>query len=209
MKSEKQLLKKIKEKKVILLLLLLIPFISIIVIIGFRHNYMPTNEEILDFVRNSKAYTSKVEYTIKNSKGEYKEDTSIYYCRDVGMRIEFGQDRVKIYKDGYISMQDKGDEYELEKDFDSLYPLAFVNNILTGKIEEINEGSEEWGDTKYLEVNINLSNINNHMTSAKVYINKDDKKPILTRIYDQDGKSRVDIVYKEFNYLKEIDKNLF
>lgn len=209
MKSEKSLLSKIKERKILILFLLLIPFISILAIIMFRHNYAPTNEEIIECVKTSKAYTSKAEYVIKNSKEEYKEDTSIYYCKDVGMRIEFGEDRVKIYKDGYISMQDKRDKYELEKDFDALYPLAFVNNLLNGEIKEVNEGSEEWGDTKYLEVEVNLSNINDHMTSAKVYINKEDKKPILTRIYDKNGKSRVDILYKEFNYLKEIDKNLF
>ena len=203
MKSEKNLLNKIKERKVLLLLLLLIPFISIIAIIGFRHNYAPTNEEIIEYIKKSKAYTSKAEYKIKNSKGEYKEDTNI------GMRIEFGQDRIKIYKDGYISMQDKGGKYELEKDFDSLYPLSFVSNLLCGDIEEINEGAEEWGDIQYLEIKVNLSNINDHMTSAKIYINKEDKTPIVTKIYDKDGKSRVDIVYKEFNYLKEIDKNLF
>lgn len=209
MKSEKNLLNKIKERKGIFLLLLLIPFISIIIIICFRHNYMPTNEEIVEYMKNSRAYTSKVEYTIKNSKGEYTEDTNIYYCKDVGMRIEFGKDRVKIYKDGFISMQDKGDEYELEKDFDSLYPLAFINNLLMGEIEEVTEGSEEWGETKYLEVKINLSNINDHMIAAKVYINKEDKKPIVTKIYDKQGKVRVEILYKDFNYLKEIDKNLF
>lgn len=209
MKSEKSLLSKIKEKKFLILFLLLIPFISIIGIIVFRHNYAPTNEEIIEWVKSANYYTSKVEYVIKNSKQEYKDEASIYYCKDVGMRIEFGQDRVKIYKDGYISMQDKGDKYELKKDFDSLYPLAFVNNILNGEIKAVNEGSEEWGDTKYLEIEVNLASINDHMTSAKVYINKEDKKPIVTRIYDKNGKSRVDILYKEFNYLKEIDKNLF
>lgn len=209
MKSEKQILKKIKDKKVLLLLLLLLPFISIVIIIGFRHNFAPTNEEIIENVKNSKAYTSKVEYTVKNSKGEFKEETSVYFLKDTGMRIEFGADRVKIYKDGYISMQDKSGEYDVEEGIDNLYPLAFANNLLAGEITEISEGAEEWGDTKYLEVKINLSNINDHMTTAKIYINKSDQKPILTRIYDNDGKSRVDIVYKEFEYVKEIDKNLF
>lgn len=209
MKSENQIIKKIKSKKWLLLLLLLIPFLSIILIITFRHNYTPTNEEIVKYAREAKVYTGKVEYTIKNSKKEYKESTNIYYCKDVGMRIEFGQDRVKIYKDGYISMQDKGDEYELEKSFDSLYPLAFVNNILNGDIKNISEGSEEWGDTNYLEVTLSLSNINSHMTSAKVYIDKKDKRPIVTKVYDISGKERVIIVYKDFNYAKEIDKSLF
>ena len=51
MKSEKNLWNKIKERKVLLLLLLLIPFISIIAIIGFRHNYAPTNEEIIEYIK--------------------------------------------------------------------------------------------------------------------------------------------------------------
>lgn len=208
MKSEKQILKKIKGKK-LLLLLLIIPFISIILIITFRHTYAPTNEEIIKKIKDLDAYSTKAEYIIKNTKGEYKEETNIYYCKDIGMRIEFGQDRVKIYKDGFINVNDNGDEYELNENFDTLYPLAFYNNLLSNEIKEVKEGSEEWGDIKYLEVDISLPSKNKHIASAKVYINKADKSPIVTKIYDSDGKERVAILYKEFKELKEIDRGLF
>lgn len=192
-----------------LILLLFIPFIAIIAVIIFRHVYNPSNEEILEYVKEANQYSSKVRYIINNSKGKYTEDATLYYSKDHGMRIEFGQDRVKIYKDGFISMNDNGDKYELEKSFDEIYPLAFTSSLLTNNMESITEGSEEWGDTEYLEVKINLPFKNNHINWAKLYINKKDKSPIGTKIYDVDNKERLTIIYKDFNYLDEIDETLF
>ncbi|PRR84274.1 germination lipoprotein GerS-related protein [Clostridium vincentii] len=190
-------------------LLLLIPFVSIIIVIIFRHSYFPTNDEILEEVKNADNYTSKVEYQIKNSRGEYKENTTIYYSKDQGMRIEFEENRVKIYNDGIINVNDNGYEYELEGDFDQFYPLAFTNNLLLNEIEDVGEGSEEWGEGQYIEINIELPFKNNHMTSAKLYINKEDKVPIVAKVYDSNKKERVTIIYKDFEYLKEVDDELF
>lgn len=192
-----------------LLLLLCIPFIAIIAVIVFRHIYNPSNEEILSYVKDAKQYSSNVRYIITNSKDKYTEDTTLYYSKDRGMRIEFGQDRVKIYKDGFISMNDNGDKYELEKNFDEIYPLAFTGSLLSNNIQGITEGSEEWGDTEYLEVTINLPFKNNHINWAKLYINKKNRSPIGTKIYDVNNKERLTIIYDNFNYLDKIDETLF
>ncbi|MDS0526213.1 hypothetical protein NNC19_11025 [Clostridium sp. SHJSY1] len=191
------------------LLLMAVPFISIILVVIFRHEYYPTNEEILEFIKNTKAYSSQVDYTIKNSRGEYNEETNIYYGKELGMRIEFGQERVKIYKDGYISMNDNGEEYKIDEDLDKVYTLSFVSNLLSNEIKEVKEGSEEWGDTKYLEIEISLPFKNNHMSLAKLYINKKDKCPIVTKIYDINHNEKMTIVYKNFKYLNEINKEMF
>lgn len=209
MKSEKKVLNKENRKKWILLLILLIPFISIILIVTFRHTYAPTNEEILEKIKDIDAYTVKAEYTIKNSKGEYKEETKMYYCKDVGMRIDFGQDRVKIYKDGFISMKDNGDEYELKDNFDSVYPLSFYNLLLSNEIKEIKEETEDWGDKKYLEVSIDLPGSNEHISTAKLYILKDDRAPIVLKIFDKKDIERVSIAYSDFEEQKDMDKSLF
>ncbi|MBE6049218.1 MAG: hypothetical protein E7214_00785 [Clostridium sp.] len=200
---------KSKSRNKKLLLLLCIPFIAIIAVIIFRYVYKPSNEEILSYVKDAKQYSSKVRYTITNSKGKYTEDTTLYYSKDRGMRIEFGQDRVKIYKDGFISMNDNGDKYEIEENFDEVYPLAFTSSLLSNNIESITDGSEEWGDTEYLEVKITLPFKNNHINWAKLYINKKDKSPIGTKIYDVNNKEKLTIIYKDFNYLDEIDETLF
>jgi len=190
-------------------LLLLIPFISIIIVVVFRHSYFQTNDEIIEEVKNAENYTSKVEYKIKNSRGEYKENTTIYYSKGQGMRIEFEENRVKIYKNDSININDNGYEYELKGDFDQLYPIAFINNLLLNKIQDIQEGSEEWGDGEYIEISIELPFKNNHMTSAKVYINKKDKIPIVAKVYDVNREERVTIIYKEFEYLKKFNEDLF
>jgi outer membrane lipoprotein-sorting protein len=191
------------------ILLLVIPFISIIIVVIFRHSYFLTNDEIIEEVKNAENYTSKVEYKIKNARGEYKENTTIYYSKEKGMRIEFEEDRVKFYNNGSIRINDNGYEYVLEGDFDKLYPLAFTNNLLLNEIQCIEEGSEEWGDGQYIEVSIELPFKNNHMTSAKLYINKEDKVPIVAKIYDVNKEERVTIIYKDFEYLKKFDEDLF
>lgn len=206
---EKNFLEKIKGKKILFLMILLIPFISILLIIMFRHTYAPTNEEIIESIKSIKSYTVEAEYTIKNSKGEYKQETKMYYCKDVGMRIEFDGDRVKIYKDGYINMKDKNDEYELNESIDIVYPLSFYNNLLNNPIESIEENEQEWGDTKYLEILVNLPGNNKHLSKAKVYVDKENKKPLVSKIYDNNGKECITIVYKNFEEVKEIDKKLF
>jgi hypothetical protein len=106
----------LREFKKWAFLLLLIPFISIIIVVIFRNSYFPTNDEIIEDVKNAENYTSKVEYQVKNARGEYREDTTIYYSKEQGMRIEFKEDRVKIYKSDSININDNGYEYELKGD---------------------------------------------------------------------------------------------
>lgn len=196
----------LKNKKIILLL---IPFISIIIVIFFRNISSPTNGEIVEDLKETKMYSCNVKYVVKNTKGEYNQESKLYYCKNKGMRIEFEEDRVKIYKDGFISMNDSGYEYEIDENLDKVYPLAFVNNILENNIISIEEGTEEWGDTRYIEVDIELPFKNNHMNLAKLYINKTTKSPIVTKVYDINNKEKLEIIYDDFKYLDEIDNELF
>ena len=56
-----------------------------------------------------------------------------------GARIEFkdGYDRVKVYKGGEIKVEgNKDEEYILDKDIDIIYPLAFIENILSNPQNE-------------------------------------------------------------------------
>ena len=189
------------------LLILLILFVSVLLIIEFRHIYTPTNEEIIESILKVNAYTANAEYSIKNSRGEYKEEVSMCYSKEDGMRLRFSNDRIKVYKDNNIYIKDNDCEYDIDRNFDSFYPLGFVQDILGYEIIDIMDGTEDWGELEYLEVDINISSKNKHLSKARLYINKEDKVPILIKIYDADEKERVIITYKEFQYLKEIDKS--
>lgn len=198
-------------KKIGLVVVILIPFISFLAVIMFRHFYIPNNQEILENMKQFNGYKANVSYTIINTQGKYEEETTQYYSREYGTRVEFGEERVKIYKDGSINMKENNgsDQYEMAADFDSFYTLAFLNNILKDNYISIKEGQEEWGDIKYLEIDFNIDSKNNHISKGKVYIDKAKFAPIVLKIYDNKGEEKAIIRYKDFQILKEVDNDLF
>ena len=201
------------KKKIIITLLLVIPFISIFLVIIFRGILSPNNEEIIRDLKNIKCYETKVEYIVKNSKGEEREDTVQYYSKDEGVRIEFDDGKVKLYKSDGLHVKDNSsaDEYVIENDMDILHSMAFMNKILSYplKSNSIKEGQEEWGDKIYMQVDTELFLNNEHFNSARIFINKKTKTPIGIIIYDKDGNDSVRIIYEDFKIVKEIDENLF
>ena len=201
------------KKKIIITLLLIVPFISIFLVVIFRWVLSPNNEEIIRDLKNIKCYETKVEYIVKNSKGEEREDTVQYYSKDEGVRVEFDDNKIKLYKSDGIHVKDNSStgEYVIESDMDILHSMAFINKILSYplKSDSIKEGQEEWGDKIYIQVDTELFLNNEHFNSARIFINKKTKTPIGIIIYDKDGNDSVRIIYEDFKIVKEIDENLF
>lgn len=200
------------KKKLLLGLLVSIPIILIILVILFRVTAEPTNEEIIESLKGIKAYKTEVEFVVKNSRDEERQDTIQYYKQDIGGRIDFGTDRTKIYKDGSILVKDNiaNKEYTMEDGMDELYSLSFVNKLLSYSIdnEGISEGQEEWGDTEYIVFTSELFLKNDNLNKIKIFIDKQEKIPIGAIIYDKENKDRVRIVYRNFEKLKDLDEEL-
>ena len=200
------------KKKLLLGLLVAIPIILIILVILFRVTAEPTNEEIIESLKGIKAYKTEVEFIVKNSRDEERQDTIQYYKKDIGGRIDFGTDRTKIYKNDSILVKDNiaNKEYEMEEGMDELYSLSFLNNLLSYPIdnEGINEGQEDWGDTEYIVFTSELFLKNDNLNKIKIFIDKQEKTPIGAIIYDKDNKDRVRIVYRNFEKLKDLDEGL-
>ncbi|MBU5454668.1 germination lipoprotein GerS-related protein [Caproiciproducens sp. MSJ-32] len=201
------------KRKILIGLLVSIPVIFIILIIIFRLTAEPSNEEIIESLKNIKNYSAKVEYIIKNSRGEEREETNQYYCSEIGGRIDFGEDRIKIYKDDKILVRDNisKKEYEINKNMDNFHSLAFMNEMLNLPMAEgeIKEGQEEWGDTEYIELICEIPFKNEHLDKARIFIDKNNEVPIGVIIYDKKGNDKVRIIYKDFQKLKKMDKELF
>lgn len=201
------------DKKMIIGILVLIPILVIVLVIIGRNLIIPSNEDIINQLKNEKYYSSKVHYLFKNSKSQFEENTTQYYSFDKGLRIEFldGYKRVKVYKGGEIKVEKDGDEdYTLDKDIDKIYPLALLQNILSnyqdGDAEEV---KEEWGSGLYLKVNIDYKNMNKHLDKAELYIDKNKKVPVLLKVLDDNNKERVIITYKDFKVEKTLSNDLF
>ena len=87
----------------------------------------------------------------------------------------------------------------------------FLDILLSSPItsDEIKVGQEEWGDTEYIQIDCDLILSNDHLNTAKVFIDKNNKTPIGAIIFDKEGKERVRIVYTNFEEVKEIEEGLF
>lgn len=192
--------------------LIIIPLIIISVIIICRHVVVPTNEEIMDNLKNLKCYSSTVEYEFKNEKLDYREKTKQYYDKEKGVRIEFNDegDRVKVYKGGEIKVEDNDDEYSLDKDMDIIYPLAFLENVFSNSnAKDIQEIKPEWSDEVYLKINIEYNCKNKHLNNAEFYVNKNTGAPVLLKIYDVNKKERIILKYTDFKEEKQLEDELF
>ena len=203
---------KIINNKILIGTLITIPLLIIFVIIIFRHIIVPTDEDIINNLKNIKCYTCSVDYEFKNEKLEYKENTKQYYDAEKGVRIEFNDegDRVKVYKGGEIKVQDKSDEYSLDKDMDIIYPLAFLDNIFSNNnAREIQEIKPDWSDEVYLKIDIDYNYKNKHLNNAEFYINKNTGNPVLLKIYDVNKNNRITIKYNEYKEEKQLNDELF
>lgn len=192
--------------------LIIVPLIIIFIIIICRHVVIPTNEEIMDNLKNLKCYSSTVEYEFKNEKLDYKEKTKQYYEKEKGVRIEFNDegDRVKVYKGGEIKVKDNEDEYSLNKDMDIVYPLAFIENIFSNiDSKDIQEIKSEWNDDIYLKVNVDYNSRNKHLNNAEFYVDKNTGAPVMLKVYDINKKERIILKYTDFKEEKQLNDELF
>lgn len=207
-------LKKVSfSKKLIIGILIFTPILIILSVILFRQAITPSNESIINNLKNTKFYSSKVNYIFKNSKSQFEENTIQYYSFDKGSRIEFkdGYERTKVYKGGKIKVEENREgEYILNKDIDTVYPLAFIENILPNlENDKIKEVKTEWGDTIYLQVDITYNSSNKHLNKAEFYVDKNKGVPVLLKILDSDNKERIIITYKDFKKEKSLSDDLF
>lgn len=200
------------NKPIIIGILVLIPIIVIGLVVMCRNVIIPSNEDIVNELKNIKYYSSKVHYVFKNSKSLFEENTIQYFNNDKGSRIEFLDEcnRIKVYKGGEIKVEGNGDEdYTLDKNIDTIYPLAFMQNILSNpQVGNIEEVKEEWGQGIYLKVNLDY-NINKHLNKAEFYIDKSKRVPALLKVFDDNDKERIVITYTDFKKEKVLNDDLF
>lgn len=201
------------NKVIITSILVSVPIFIILLIVMCRHAIIPSNVDIINELKNTKYYSSEVEYVFKNSKAQFEENTMQYYSFDKGARIEFkdGYEGVKVYKGEEIKVEGNQDEeYILDKDIDIIYPLAFIENILSNPQNgEIKEVKAEWGEGVYLQIDIRYNNKNKHLNNAEFYVDKNTRVPVLLKILDDSNKEKVIITYKNFKIEKSLNDDLF
>lgn len=194
------------KKRKWLFLLLIIPLISIIIIITFRYEYIPSSDEIIEEIKATKGYKAKVNYLFINQKSKYSENAVIYYSEDSCNKIQFENGIEEKYIDEDIEMKGEQKLYKINKELYDTYSLAFVEKIMKNKVLNISEDSEEWGEIEYINIEMLLKGNNENINKANLYIDKKNKVPIMIRVFDRNNKLRIVIKFEEFQYLDNIEK---
>ena len=181
--------------------LLIIVMVIIGMVIWIRYKFVPTNEEIITKARESECYSSKVLYKIINDR-EINSDEVVLFHNNEEDKIRFQNGREEIYLKDEIITNENGKTNKVLASLDNIYSLAFLSNILGKDLESVEEGTEEWGDTRYIIINVNFDKSNKHISTAKVYLDKKDSSPIIINIYDENKNKSVIIHFIDFEYLK-------
>lgn len=197
-----------------LLLILLFFIVGVVAVAAaYQKLYKVTPEEILDEIKKVNAYTVEVTYVIKNARGEIKEQSIQFYDKTIGTRVDFGQDRILIYKDNKIFIKDlkSNNTYEVDNNFDQFYKLAFLNEV--GKYilndEEFKYHYSDIEGKRFLILEFSTLSSNENLYKEVFIIDIEKKSPREMIIYDKRGNERGRITYNNYKKADKLDKKLF
>ncbi|QAA35004.1 germination lipoprotein GerS-related protein [Clostridium manihotivorum] len=201
-----------KRNRLLLILLFLI-IAAVSIFAAYQRFFNITPEEILDEIKEIDAYSTDVSYTAISSRGEVKYDSTQWYDKTQGTKVEFKDGRINLYKENKIYIKDinSNRQYEMDKDSDQFYKLAFMDEIRKYIVldNEIKYYYKDINGIRYLMVEFSMLNGNKNMDKQLLVIDSEKRVPKELIIYDKKGSERGKIVYSNFKKLKNVDKKLF
>ena len=170
-------------------------------------------ERALNYLKNLDSYSAEVHINIINDKQNIEYDTKQLYSNKYGYRLEVGEDRIMIYKEDKIQVEDlkNGLQYSTDRDFDSVFKLSFLGEYI-GLIytnESINFSVKELSGEKFQVVKLILPGMNRNIRYAELYINIKTCEPKYIIIYNDQDKEKMRIIYNKFLPNTKVDKELF
>lgn len=192
----------------------IVSILCIVLCFGGCKERIQPEKKVVKYMENLKNYSCDVEYTFKNEKDEDEYVAKQYYMKDEGYRLDLGEDRINIYKDDHIYVEDKKAEkkYEVIKEFDEVYKYTFLNEIvdLTSHPEsKVYAEDIEESDKHYVVIQFIIPSTNRNIAKGELYMNSLTLKPEVEKIYDLKGEERVEIRFNDFIANEDMEKELF
>ncbi|MGL4655355.1 MAG: germination lipoprotein GerS-related protein [Sarcina sp.] len=174
--------------------------VLILVVVGslafytsYKQNTNP--DKIVKDIIMAKEYEVEVEYTTKNSRGEFTQKAKIFHANDeTKLVLEdkeqiFSKDKIKI---NYF----EGDKhFTVDRSYDEFYRFFLLNELpkyLNGKGVKYNQNED------IMAIDFKTDSLNNHFSTAKLTINLREKEPEALVIFDNAGKEKVTVKYSGF-----------
>ncbi|MFU0824130.1 germination lipoprotein GerS-related protein [Clostridium sp.] len=169
--------------------------------------------DAIDYLKSLNSYTCDVSVHIKNSMQEIETQCKQFYRKDYGHRLDIDKDRILLYKKNDIIVSDLNNnmKYTLDKEFDSVYKLSFIEEYigLLYTDEDIESSFKEIEGREYQLIQLNIPGNNRNICKAVMYVNLEDNCPDKIVIYDIKGNEVLNFIYKNFVPNAEVSEETF
>ncbi|WP_010234895.1 MULTISPECIES: germination lipoprotein GerS-related protein [Clostridium] len=194
------------------ILLILLAFIIIFSAIGcsLKNN---NKKDTLGYFKSLKSYSADMDIEVKNDKQNLNYSGRQIYSLGLGYRLELNKERVLIYKEDkiYVTDLNNGQKYVTDMNFDDVYKISFLGKFidLLYTNETIKTSFKTIDNDQYELINTTMPDSNRNISYGVLYVSIDKKIPKKLIIYDNKGKEKVIITYKNFIPNCNVDKTLF
>lgn len=199
-------------KKRLLLILCTLMIIVSSLLYGCSKKEKDPNEATY-FLKNLDSYSTNFNMEIKNDRQTINYTGKQYYLKNSGYRLDLGQDRVFVYKDDKIFVNDIKNKlkYTTDRDFDVLFRLSLIQEYigLLYTDEDIKYSFKDSNGIKYELIDLVIPGTNREISKAVLYINLKDYTPERIIIYDVDNKETVRINYTSFAADADLKEDMF
>jgi outer membrane lipoprotein-sorting protein len=172
-----------------------------------------SDKEVVAYFKSIDSYKCQANITITNDRQDIEYECNVFYDGSKGGRIELGKDRVFLYKNDKIEVQDNisNRRYSVEESFDNLFYLTFINEYI--KLMYVNEDTkyyiEEANGKRFQLIELTIPDNNRNMAKAVLYVDAKALVPEKILIYDNKGKERIRFTYLNFAANEKLDDKLF
>lgn len=193
-------------------LLILISFIIIVAVssCGFKDNSKKDN---ISYLKNLKSYSADMDIEIKNDRQNLNYSGRQIYSLGLGYRLELNKERILIYKDDkiYVTDLNNGQKYVTDMNFDDVYKISFLGEFidLLYTNETIKTSFKTIDNDQYELINTAMPDSNRNISYGVLYIEVGKRLPKKLIIYDNKGKEKIIVTYKNFIPNYDVDKTLY
>lgn len=170
-------------------------------------------KDALGYLKSLKTYQCSMDITVKNDKQNLNYTAKQFYSKKFGYRFDFDNDRKIFYNNDklYVSDMINGQRYVLDNDFGYIYKVSFIGEFI--KLMYTNESIDQTYKTlngvEYEIFTTDVPSNNRNISKAVLYVDVKTKLPVVVVLYDDNGKDKITIKYKDFKPNVELEKSIF
>lgn len=159
-------------------------------------------KDTLGYLKSLKTYQCSMDITVKNDKQNLNYVANQFYSKKFGYRFDFDKERKIFYNNDklYVSDMINGQRYVLDNDFGYIYKVSFIGEFI--KLMYTNESIDNTFKTlngeEYEIFTTDVPSNNRNISKAVLYVDVKTKLPVAAIMYDDSGKDKIIVKYKNF-----------